>query len=91
MLVLLFFGRKELKNITKKLSKRDIFLVLIIIVFALIKVLDIDIYGINFEIDDNLFYIPLINGVSMDKVAVNSLTADIFASGGIVWYWDMCF
>lgn len=77
ILVLVFFimiciGSRSLKDIRAKLSKRDLLLLFIFFIIVVFKMLDLDIYKINQETGDNLFYIPIVNGVSLDGIKVNS-------------------
>lgn len=68
-----FLSRNYFKEVFNKVTKRDILLITIFIIVAVFKMLDLDIYKINQETGDNLFYIPFVNGVSFDGVSVNGV------------------
>lgn len=80
LLIALIYVRKEIVSIAKFLSKRDIFIFIIFTVLFIIEALDLTIYGIDTQCSDNMFYIPFVNGISVDGVAVNGLMSNMYTN-----------
>ena len=53
--IIFVYGIKEIKNIIKHISKRDIILLLLFIIFFAFDFLDLDVYGNNGTLTDDLF------------------------------------
>lgn len=76
-IITIVIGRKGLINIRKKISKRDLVLILLFCVLFIFKSLDLYYSTKNYN-GDNSFYISLINGISMDGILVNGIDANSY-------------